>query len=157
MTPEMIWDFLKDIPDPEIPVIDIVELGIIREVNKVDEGAWEVVVTPTYSGCPAMDFIQVEIKEKLKEKGLKDFRVRQVLRPAWTTDWISDEAKEKLKKFGIAPPEGKADKLSLLGQEKHVECPLCSSRNTELVSAFGSTPCKSLHKMPRLSGALRLF
>ena len=136
------WNILSSVNDPEIPVISIVDLGIVRDV-KFHEEMVEVIITPTYSGCPAMDFIGANIKQALTENGFKNIKITHRLSPAWTTDWMTDEGKQKLKAFGIAPPVGKAfDKDYLETQE--VECPHCHSLNTQLVSQFGSTSCKAL-------------
>ena len=139
-----IFELLSNIPDPEIPVINIKELGVLRDVI-VNEKGVEVVITPTYSGCPAMKQIEDDIRSALKKKGIENVNLKTVFHPAWTTDWIPEEAKEKLRKYGIAPPEGAtSDKGVLLGKRK--VCPRCNSENTELVSQFGSTACKALYK-----------
>jgi ring-1,2-phenylacetyl-CoA epoxidase subunit PaaD len=141
-----VWDLLELVSDPEVPVLTIVDLGIVRGVNLEDDQV-EIVITPTYSGCPAMDMISVNIKATLQEHGLDNTSVKTVLSPAWTTDWMSDEGKRKLKEYGIAPPEGTVvDKNILFGEEKKVECPHCSSRNSKLLSQFGSTACKALYQ-----------
>jgi ring-1,2-phenylacetyl-CoA epoxidase subunit PaaD len=133
-----IWELLHTIPDPEIPVISVVDLGIIRNVTVVDNEV-TVEITPTYTGCPAMDMIAINIKMLLIEKGFKPI-IKTVLAPAWTTDWISDEGKSKLKDYGIAPPSHSSEKDPL------VKCPQCNSANTSLISQFGSTACKSLYR-----------
>ena len=139
-----VWDTLSSVNDPEIPVLSIVDLGIVRDV-KFHEEMVEVIITPTYSGCPTMDFIAVNIKQALSENGFKNIKITHQLSPAWTTDWMTDEGKQKLKAFGIAPPVGKSfDKDYLETQE--VECPHCHSLNTQLISQFGSTSCKALYK-----------
>jgi ring-1,2-phenylacetyl-CoA epoxidase subunit PaaD len=141
-----IWDLLEQVHDPEVPVLTILDLGVVRDVI-ADDKAVEVVITPTYSGCPAMDMISVEIKAVLQDNGFPDPKVNLVLKPAWTTDWISEAGRKKLKEYGIAPPEGKVvDKSVLFAEEKKVQCPHCESRNTELKSQFGSTACKSLYQ-----------
>lgn len=141
-----IFSFLEEIPDPEIPVISIVELGVIRSV-KPNENTVEIELTPTYSGCPAMKQMEDDIVSTLKSKGIENIKIKTVYTPAWTTDWISAEAREKLRKYGIAPPQGSTiDKAALMGKEKHVKCPRCKSENTVLVSQFGSTACKALYK-----------
>lgn len=138
--------FLHEIPDPEIPVIDIVELGVIREINALEESI-EVTITPTYSGCPAMKQMEDDIKKKLSEKGYKEVKIKTIFNPPWTTDWITEEAKEKLNKYGIAPPEHSSiDKAVLLGKERIVKCPRCASTNTKIISQFGSTACKALYQ-----------
>lgn len=141
-----ILNLLSEIPDPEIPVITIKDLGILRDVE-IKNDLVIVDITPTYSGCPAMKMIEDQIREELHKAGIEKVKVNHVLTPAWTTDWISDEAKEKLKKYGIAPPEKtSSDKNILLGKKKIIICPHCNSKNTEMVSQFGSTACKSLYK-----------
>ena len=123
-----IWAVLKHVPDPEIPAVSVIELGIVRSVD--DE---KVVITPTYSGCPATLFIEQSIREALDAAGYRSVAIETRLAPAWTTDWISDEGKEKLRAYGIAPPD----------LAKTATCPQCGSTDTEEVSRFGSTPCKS--------------
>ncbi|MFB0924986.1 MAG: phenylacetate-CoA oxygenase subunit PaaJ [Vicingaceae bacterium] len=145
-TKEKIWEFLSEIPDPEIPVISIAELGVLRKVE-IEKSKVIVTITPTYSGCPAMKTFEDDIKSKLKENNISNFKILTVHSPAWTTDWITDEALEKLRKFGIAPPmRGTEDKGILFGSGlKSVQCPLCKSKNTSLKSQFGSTACKALY------------
>jgi ring-1,2-phenylacetyl-CoA epoxidase subunit PaaD len=144
--PSDVWKLLSEIPDPEIPVITIVDLGIVREVLvKLDSVIVEI--TPTYSGCPAYDFINQEIISKLKGQGFENVEIKMRLSPAWTTDWMSDEAKEKLRKYGIAPPEkSTSDKNILLGKSKNIVCPHCGSDKTEMISMFGSTACKAIYR-----------
>lgn len=140
-----IWSLIKDIPDPEIPVITIEELGVLRDIELDEEGV-RVVITPTYTGCPAMRLFEDEIMKVLNENGIRA-SIKTVYAPAWTTDWITDSAKEKLRKGGIAPPQGKSfDKSSLTGADKKIKCPLCGSHNTKMVSQFGSTACKALYQ-----------
>ncbi len=143
---EQIFKLLSEIPDPEIPVINIIELGILREV-KFENELCIVVITPTYTGCPAMKVIEDDIRIKLKEIGIDKVKVELVLSPAWTTDWISDVAKEKLRAYGIAPPDhSSVDKKVLLGKARDLKCPLCGSIHTEMISQFGSTACKALFR-----------
>ena len=143
---DLIWKILEQVPDPEIPVLSAIDLGIIREVI-LHEDLVEIIITPTYTGCPAMNMIAVNIKTVLQENGFQHTKVTSVLSPSWTTDWMSETGKQKLKEYGIAPPVGKiADKNVLLGEEKLVKCPLCGSNHTEMVSQFGSTACKSLYR-----------
>lgn len=143
---EQVMGFLHEIPDPEIPVIDIVELGVIREISAINDSI-EVTITPTYSGCPAMKQMEDDIKKKLSEKGYKEVKIKTIYNPAWTTDWITEEAKEKLNKYGIAPPEHSSiDKAVLLGKERIVKCPRCASKDTKIISQFGSTACKALYQ-----------
>ncbi|TND07836.1 MAG: ring-1,2-phenylacetyl-CoA epoxidase subunit PaaD [Bacteroidetes bacterium] len=148
MNPEIekIWNVLQEVPDPEIPVISVVELGVVRAIEKSGEKII-VSVTPTYTGCPAMKMMEDDIVSKLKEKGYTDIQLRTVLSPAWTTDWLSDATKEKLRRYGIAPPEkSTADKNALLGKPREVKCPRCGSAHTSMISQFGSTACKALWK-----------
>lgn len=144
---QQIWDFLSEIPDPEIPVITIVDLGVLREVE-VFSNKIVITITPTYSGCPAMKLFEDEIIKKLHTEGIKNVELKMVYSPAWTTDWMSDAALEKLKKYGIAPPvKGSQDKGILFKNgPKIVECPQCGSKNTVLKSQFGSTACKALYQ-----------
>ncbi len=145
-TNEKIWQILEQVKDPEIPVLTVIDMGIIRDI-KADDDKVEVIITPTYSGCPAMNMIEVEIKATLQENGFQNPKVTTVLSPAWTTAWLSEEGRKKLKAYGIAPPvESSNDKNVLFQDEKEVQCPQCDSLNTKLVSQFGSTPCKSLYK-----------
>ncbi len=141
-----IYNILQEVPDPEIPVINVLDLGIIRKVEFVNEKL-EVTITPTYSGCPAMNVIEQTIREKLISEGYQNVEIKTILSPAWTTDWLTEEGKQKLLKYGIAPPVGSSsNKSTLFAEEKVVGCPQCNSNNTTLVSEFGSTPCKSLYK-----------
>lgn len=141
-----IFKLLESIPDPEIPAINIVELGIVRQAQTIGD-VLEVQITPTYSGCPAMSMIAQQIEEVLKGAGHLNFRIKTVYSPAWTTDWISPEARMKLKKYGIAPPHGKAsDELVLFPKaQSSVVCPFCDSAQTEKTSEFGATACKALY------------
>lgn len=142
---ESVWKILSEIPDPEVPVISIVELGIARDVEIKDDKVI-VSITPTYSGCPAMNAIEKEIVSLLKANGMNP-EIKIVYSPVWTTDWISDAAKAKLLAYGIAPPEKSSmDKNSLSVHPKIIQCPKCRSENTELISQFGSTACKALYR-----------
>ncbi|HEY0241835.1 MAG TPA: 1,2-phenylacetyl-CoA epoxidase subunit PaaD [Gemmatimonadaceae bacterium] len=150
-TREEILGILSQVKDPEIPIIDIVELGIVRDVAFEGDGI-RVDITPTYSGCPAMQVIERDIVSTLDAHGYANARVHTVYSPAWTTDWITDEAKTKLRDYGIAPPRigsdsagGIAELVSLRRAQPTVECPFCGSANTSLKSEFGSTACKSIH------------
>jgi ring-1,2-phenylacetyl-CoA epoxidase subunit PaaD len=144
---ENIWEILHQIPDPEIPVIDIVELGVIRKVKIIDTLSIEISITPTYSGCPAMKQMEDDIRMKLSHAGFSEIKINTVYNPPWTTDWISEDAKIKLNNYGIAPPEHSSlDKATLLGKERKVKCPRCNSTSTQLISQFGSTACKALYK-----------
>lgn len=143
---EQIISLLSQIPDPEIPVISIVELGVIRSIE-ADGTAVKVVITPTYSGCPAMKQMEDDVRKKLAENGFTDITISLSYSPAWTTDWLSEEAKLKLQQYGIAPPEEKtSDKSFLTGKHKNITCPRCKSKNTHLISQFGSTACKALYQ-----------
>ena len=141
---EEIIRLLAEIPDPEIPVITIQELGVLRDVA-VNENTVEITITPTYSGCPAMKQIENDIVSKLKNNGIENVKIKMVYHPAWTTDWIPQEAKEKLKRYGIAPPEKTSIDKGILSGKKKI-CPHCGLNNTEMVSQFGSTACKALYK-----------
>jgi ring-1,2-phenylacetyl-CoA epoxidase subunit PaaD len=157
MVKEDILHILENVKDPEIPVLSVLDLGIVRDIilNKNDI---EIVITPTYSGCPAMSVIAMNIKFELIANGLNNIKITEVLSPAWTTDWMTETGKEKLKAYGIAPPvpsptlpkgEGESNPPPLWrglgrGYTPSVKCPQCGSDNTELLSEYGSTACKSL-------------
>jgi ring-1,2-phenylacetyl-CoA epoxidase subunit PaaD len=147
LTRDEVFDILQTVPDPEIPVISVVELGVVREVEVTDDGV-TVTMTPTYSGCPAMKEMEADVRTALAERGVANVDVRMVLAPAWTTDWIGPEAREKLREYGIAPP-GKAEAtggfVTLTRAQPAVECPWCGSHDTRLQSEFGSTACKAIH------------
>lgn len=141
-----ILTLLSQIPDPEIPVISITDLGIIRNVT-IDCQHIEVTITPTYSGCPAMKQIEDDVRSLLLKNGFESVNVKTVFHPPWTTDWIPEEAKEKMRQYGIAPPEHTTeDKSWLTGKVKTVMCPRCKSTHTILKSQFGSTACKALYQ-----------
>ncbi|MCC7232241.1 MAG: phenylacetate-CoA oxygenase subunit PaaJ [Bacteroidia bacterium] len=141
-----IWLLLETIPDPEIPVISIVDLGIVREVT-VQDNTVEISITPTYNGCPAMKAIEQEIQKVLKEKEYSTVHVRRVYSPAWTTDWLNANAKDKLRTYGIAPPLSASSGTVITGGfARVIACPHCGSKDTVLVSQFGSTACKALYK-----------
>ena len=142
VTKDQIWEWLEVVSDPEIPVLSGVDLGVVRDAS-FEDNSWVITITPTYSGCPAMQVMEADIKSKLKEKGIADVKVRTVLSPAWTTDWLSDKGKFKLREYGIAPPENEVDKSVLFAAPTIVPCPKCNSRNTRMVSQFGSTACKA--------------
>ena len=139
---QKIWEYLEEVYDPEVPVLTVVDLGIVRDVIVKGESC-KVVITPTYSGCPAMKRIEDDIIEKLIKEGISDVEVELVLSPAWTTDWLSENGKKKLKEYGIAPPENEPDKSVLFAEPIVVPCPKCNSKDTRLVSQFGSTACKA--------------
>ena len=144
---EEIFSILSEIPDPEIPVITIVELGVVRDAVELPDNSIEITITPTYSGCPAMKQMEDDVVSKLKEHGFKEVKIRMVYSPAWTTDWLTTEAKLKLQQYGIAPPEESTnDKSFITGKHKAVTCPRCKSKNSVLISQFGSTACKALYK-----------
>tara|TARA_B100001013_G_scaffold295432_1_gene195786 strand:+ start:84 stop:539 length:456 start_codon:yes stop_codon:yes gene_type:complete len=130
---DTIWGILKTIPDPEIPAVSIVDLGIIRDVQ-YDDDMFNITITPTYIGCPAMSFIEEEIIYNMESQGVINFQIKTSLAPPWTTDWMSERVKAKLKDAGIAPPS------------KNVICPQCDSMEVEVISNFGSTACKALYK-----------
>jgi ring-1,2-phenylacetyl-CoA epoxidase subunit PaaD len=143
---QTIWNILEEVKDPEIPVISVVDLGVVRSV-KCEEGKIQIVITPTYSGCPALDVMRMDIRLKLMEKGYRDVDIQQSLSPAWTTDWISEEGKKKLKAYGIAPPNPKQQFcMSEMFRQEAVQCPICNSYHTELISQFSSTACKALYR-----------
>lgn len=136
------WNAAAQVVDPEIPVLTIADLGVLRDVTVID-GAVEVAITPTYSGCPAMNMIALEIELALEREGIRNPKIRTVLSPAWTTDWMSEQGRRKLKEYGIAPPQAGGRRRALFG-EQEVACPQCGSVNTEVLSEFGSTSCKAL-------------
>jgi ring-1,2-phenylacetyl-CoA epoxidase subunit PaaD len=138
---------LESVTDPEVPVLTVNDLGIIRTVRLTEDGVLEVVITPTYSGCPAMGVIEVNIRAVLQEGGFENVRVITVLSPAWTTDWLSAYGRQKLLEYGIAPPaEASMDKKALFGERQALVCPHCGASNTEMISQFGSTACKALFR-----------
>lgn len=134
--------------DPEIPVLSVIDLGILRDVKYESSvkpsGEWHIMITPTYSGCPAMDVIAINIRMALLQNGFHNFKIIQQLAPAWTTDWMTNEGKEKLRAYGIATPGITLDKKNL--EHPEVICPLCRSVRTTLISQFGSTACKALYQ-----------
>jgi ring-1,2-phenylacetyl-CoA epoxidase subunit PaaD len=133
-----LYAFLENIKDPEVPVLSIIDLGIVRDV-KMNDDEIEIVITSTYTGCPAMDMIAVDIRTTLATLGFKKIKITTTLSPAWTSDWMSESGKRKLQEYGIAPP----DKRFTIPKDG-IECPLCHSANTRLISEFGSTACKAL-------------
>ena len=137
---------MEEVTDPEIPVLNIVEMGIVRDVHTEAESV-TIRITPTYSGCPAMNAIENEIRKKLTEKGIVNYQVLTDYKESWTTDWMTDHAKRKLKEYGIAPPQKSEDETDFLnnlkGSQKIIPCPYCDSMDTRLESEFGSTACKS--------------
>lgn len=144
---DQIYNILSQVTDPEIPVITIAELGILKDVKWADGDKITVFITPTYNGCPAMEMITVNIKAALQEHGYQHVEVISQLEPAWTTDWITKEGRQKLMDYGISPPaENTGDVSFLKGSAPKVQCPQCKSFHTELISRFGSTACKALYK-----------
>jgi ring-1,2-phenylacetyl-CoA epoxidase subunit PaaD len=147
-----VWAALRAVTDPEIPVITIEDLGVLRDVTVGDDGRVEVTITPTYSGCPAMDTIRSDVERVLAGQGFAGARVRTVLAPAWTTDWMTEEGRRRLAEAGIAPPRRTAGTPPLGREPVPVElvlCPRCGSADTRLVSRFGSTACKALRACNR--------
>lgn len=156
---EQIWTWLGEVPDPEIPVISIVDLGIVRDVRMAGDGACDITITPTYSGCPAMQVIADAIREALHAHGVADVRLHNQIAPAWTTNWMSEAGKAALRSYGIAPPTQHVIDISRLRggaaaaaisrrtqPAPMVACPHCGSSHTSITSQFGSTPCKALYK-----------
>ena len=158
-TAAQVWAWLAEVEDPEIPVISIVDLGIVREVAFDDEAVCTVTITPTYSGCPATEVIANDVRQALEGRGLSGVRLQTRIAPAWTTDWISEEGRRKLREYGIAPPVGSAAEQTIrpdqigrgprprrspLEAPPGLACPHCGSHQVRLTSAFGSTPCKAL-------------
>jgi ring-1,2-phenylacetyl-CoA epoxidase subunit PaaD len=142
---QQVWEWLTAIPDPEIPVLSLVDLGIVRRITALPDGV-EVEVSPTYSGCPATEVIEKSIVDTLLEKGVGNVVLKRVLSPPWTTAWITVEGREKLRAYGIAPPADGESKRAMLDDMKSIACPRCSATTTTLVSEFGSTPCKASYK-----------
>jgi ring-1,2-phenylacetyl-CoA epoxidase subunit PaaD len=142
------WDIAATVCDPEIPVLTIEDLGILRNVEVAETGKVTVTITPTYSGCPAMDAIRDDLKAAFKKEGYEDVQVDLVLAPAWTTDWMTEAGKAKLQEYGIAPPSGMSDAARHAGPIRltmAVKCPQCASLNTKELTRFGSTSCKALY------------
>jgi ring-1,2-phenylacetyl-CoA epoxidase subunit PaaD len=141
-----IWELLGTVLDPEIPVLSIVDLGIVRDVRVAADGSVRVAITPTYSGCPATEVIRALVRSALDAGGYAGAMLEEALSPPWTSDWLTPAGRDKLRAFGIAPPEGSvASPRQLLGTVS-VSCPRCGSRDTERVSEFGSTPCKAHYR-----------
>ncbi len=147
---EQAWRVLDGVLDPEVPAVSVVELGIVREVVEADDGL-EVVLTPTYSGCPATEVIEASVREAIERAGLGPVRMKLQRAPAWTTDWITDEGRRKLREYGIAPP-GRIDASQgvpmrlVRRRDESIACPRCGSTHTERLSAFGATACKALYR-----------
>ncbi len=148
LSTQNIWDILQTIPDPEVPAISIVELGVVRNIEIINSESIKIQITPTYSGCPALKTMEDDVIEKLKEHGFSTVKIETIYKPAWTTDWLTETTKQKLKEYGIAPPQ----KLTLehlipLGKQpgQVTQCPFCDSADTKITSQFGSTACKALY------------
>jgi ring-1,2-phenylacetyl-CoA epoxidase subunit PaaD len=154
ITTAEVWAWLAEVEDPEIPVLSVVDLGIVREVafeGQGDDRTCVVTLTPTYSGCPATEVIEQSVRDALAARGLARLKLQTRLAPAWTSDWMSEAGRRKLQAYGIAPPTEQAVPLSAIGRgprppPEAATCPRCGSTRTELISAFGSTPCKALHR-----------
>lgn len=168
LTIKQLWGFLENVCDPEVPVLTVLDLGVVRRLiilkgdQKIDSqidapenldetfspaiDTVEVQITPTYTGCPAMSMISANICLELKVQGIDNVVVKEILSPAWTTDWMRESGKQKLKEYGIAPPQSKARMEKMLFSDIPVPCPLCGSTHTERIAEFGSTACKSLHR-----------
>jgi ring-1,2-phenylacetyl-CoA epoxidase subunit PaaD len=146
ISPEQIYEWLETVTDPEVPVLSIIDLGIVRDVKVSAEDSVQVTITPTYSGCPAMDVIAMSIRMALLSKGIRKINIDSQLSPAWTTDWMSEAGKRKLVEYGIAPPYRRTSSKLGLFEDDNVPCPRCGSEDTVLSSQFGPTSCKSLYK-----------
>ena len=144
MTAEQVWEALHGVKDPEIPVVSVVEMGIVRNVEASGENV-TVAMTPTFSGCPALGVMKSDITLKLRELGFEKVEVRTVLSPPWSTDWITDEAKQKLADFGVAPPTPVTDDGLIQLELSPAQCPRCGSFDTTTRNTFGPTLCKSMH------------
>lgn len=150
VTKDKVYEWLSGVTDPEVPVLSILDLGIVRDVsvseNERGDAIANIIITPTYSGCPAMDVIGINIRMALLSRGISKVNIAQQLSPAWTTDWMSEEGKRKLKEYGIAPPVNKSADAMGLFEEENVPCPRCGSLETNVVSRFGPTSCKALYQ-----------
>jgi ring-1,2-phenylacetyl-CoA epoxidase subunit PaaD len=144
---EKIRSILHEVMDPEVPVLSVIDLGIIRDIV-IHDNETEIVITPTYSGCPAMDTISMNIRISLLSHGFEHIKITTILSPAWTTDWMSEEGKQKLKEYGIAPPNPKRSVCTteLFAANEAIQCPHCNSYHTHRISEFGSTACKALYQ-----------
>jgi ring-1,2-phenylacetyl-CoA epoxidase subunit PaaD len=140
------WSVLEAVPDPEIPVLSVVDLGIVRGVACDEQGRLQVDITPTYSGCPATAVIRHDVERALREGGFPDAQVREVLSPPWSSDWLSEDGRRKLRSFGIAPPAEQVSSPRRLFGAPQIACPHCGSNATERISEFGSTPCKAHYR-----------
>lgn len=151
LTKEQVYDWLASVSDPEVPVLSILDLGIVRDVRLSEgldgRGDVTVVITPTYSGCPAMDAIAIQVRMALLSRGIRNLHIEQQLSPAWTTDWMTESGKQKLKEYGIAPPKRRTTDGGLgLFEDDAIPCPKCGSEDTRLTSQFGPTSCKALYQ-----------
>ena len=144
---QTIYSYLEEVKDPEVPVLSVIDMGIVRDIVLHEDNCLEIVITPTYSGCPAMDVINMDIRIMLSARGFRNIKITQSLSPAWTTDWMSEEGKGKLRNYGIAPPNPKQQVCNekLFAADEAVQCPHCDSWHTHRVSEFGSTACKALY------------
>jgi ring-1,2-phenylacetyl-CoA epoxidase subunit PaaD len=142
---DKVWEWLEAVPDPEIPVLSVIDLGIVRQVTVSADGV-EISVAPTYSGCPATEVIEKSIVDCLIDRGVGNVEIKRVLSPPWTTAWISDAGRDKLRAYGIAPPQDDTGKRAILDAVRTIACPRCKETTTTLVSEFGSTPCKASYK-----------
>lgn len=149
---EELWEILETVKDPEVPVLSVIDLGIVRDVEWTEgddqTGSWKITITPTYSGCPAMEMIATQIRMTLYTAGIHAFNINTVLSPAWTTDWMTEAGKEKLRAYGIAPPHPLPKQYTgeHLIDAGPVACPRCQSEHTHRISEFGSTACKALYQ-----------
>lgn len=148
ITEDAILKILETVTDPEVPVLSIIDLGIVRKIETDSNDNLQVFITPTYTGCPAMDVIKTNIRLALLQHGFSNVEIITVLSPAWTTDWMTQAGKQKLKAYGIAPPNIKQQVCTqeTFQKDEAVQCPQCNSYHTHLISRFGSTPCKALYK-----------
>jgi ring-1,2-phenylacetyl-CoA epoxidase subunit PaaD len=144
ITAESIWQALQAVKDPEIPVVSVVEMGIVRDVQVSDDGKVQVIMTPTFSGCPALEVMKRDIAEQVHSLGVESVEVEAVLSPPWTTDWIQDEAREKLRLFGLMPPPRHGGNLISVAFLDVITCPRCGSNNTVIKNTFGSTLCRAI-------------
>jgi ring-1,2-phenylacetyl-CoA epoxidase subunit PaaD len=158
-----VLQLLEEVKDPEVPVLSIIDLGIVRSVqvthtDNSEQPRISVTITPTYSGCPAMDTIRMDIRLKLIEKGFRDVVINEQLSPAWTTDWMTENGKQRLKEFGIAPPNTRQQFCSSdMFRDEAVACPFCNSYHTEVISQFSSTACKALYRCLNCKEAFDYF
>ncbi|MCB0762588.1 MAG: phenylacetate-CoA oxygenase subunit PaaJ [Flavobacteriales bacterium] len=143
--PSRFIPLLDQVADPEIPLLTVRDMGVVRKVEEADDHI-TITITPTYSGCPAMDTIEKDLLHVFRNNGYPNTEVKTILYPPWTTDWFSEEAREKLVQSGISPPDHALSKAEMLGKDVHATCPRCKSQNTQRISEFGSTACKALYK-----------